>query len=110
MLFSGLCPPCSEKLNFHSKKREVKRLKKKEKKEHRRSKSRETSSQETEVSENKSKETSQESPANPEREVHQNQPTTSHYHDDSIWSKKNPEVEEKSREDEFDEYLQDLLL
>nr|XP_019931974.2 protein FRA10AC1 homolog [Aedes albopictus] len=113
-----LCPSCSDKLNYHSKKREIKRLKKREKKEKisRRDKVEEsdtvevgsivqasteerTSARETEDSDNQS-----------ETSVHDAElPSSSAPATDSCWTK-GPEVEEKTREEEFDEYLEDLLL
>lgn len=62
-----------------------------------------------------SQESSPSTNVSPAKEIHQptnTQPSTSQYQaiDENLWAKKNSEIEEKSREEEFDEYLQDLLL
>ncbi|XP_034829457.1 protein FRA10AC1 homolog [Maniola hyperantus] len=101
-----LCPECSEKLNYKSKKREVKRLKKSQKKKRKSrdkgpSDSDDTVNEEsTEVVESGTQEPSSSNPATDsmiDRE-------------ESLWKKGVQEVEEKSREEEFEDYLEDLLL
>ncbi|GJQ81659.1 hypothetical protein Trydic_g8537 [Trypoxylus dichotomus] len=93
-----LCPHCSKKLNHHSKKKEIKRLRKKgkiksksrspkEKQENNDDGSSSSSSKDIEIIENESKSQSNESP----------------------WENLKP-IEVKSREEEMDDYLQDLLL
>ncbi|XP_065083823.1 protein FRA10AC1 [Ochlerotatus camptorhynchus] len=114
-----LCPSCSDKLNYHSKKREIKRLKKRVRKEKHFGRrkdgepnvdlpgrdipiSTEELQDDREIVEDQS---SIEAIAPREDEVQ----SSSSAAPDSCWTKV-PEVEEKSREDEFDEYLEDLLL
>ncbi|KAL0880142.1 hypothetical protein ABMA27_002617 [Loxostege sticticalis] len=99
-----LCPECSDKLNYRSKKREVKRLKKKKKTKHK----------DKQVVENESE---GESPRTPEGEPPEEiEPSTSQtvadeaQAADSLWKKAPLEPEEKTREEEFEEYLDDLLL
>lgn len=117
----GLCPDCSTKLNYRSKKREVKKLKKLAKKPKRRSKHR--TSDDDSLS-TPTRESSEAGPSgandnladsddsNDVAEPNQ-QPSESKPAADSVegsWTKPNSNVEEKTREDEFDEYLEDLLL
>ncbi|XP_041979725.1 protein FRA10AC1 homolog isoform X2 [Aricia agestis] len=93
-----LCPECSAKLNYKSKKREVKRLKRsgKRKKKHR---------EEPVAEENDTEEAPQldEEPTTSTQLASEENP-------DSLWKKGVPETEEKSREEEFEDYLEDLLL
>lgn len=114
-----LCEECSSKLNYYSKKREVKRLKKNKyiikKQRSRNSKDKEENGEASSGSGS-----SRESTSNMETENPEKIPSSSSQipvksisdpvANESIWSKKSQLVEEKSREDEFDEYLQDLLL
>lgn len=103
-----LCPACSEKLNFHTKKREIKRMKKKRK----RSRSG--------TGDNESKKKSQKETASTSRE---NESSTDNFQSESvdtedipeqvqsnIWSQNYQADMEKSREEELDGYLEDLLL
>ncbi|XP_013193558.1 protein FRA10AC1 homolog isoform X2 [Amyelois transitella] len=100
-----LCPECSDKLNYRSKKREIKRLKKSHKK-RKRGKCSEQPDEEDEQSH---------SPHTPEPEqISEEEPSTSKSVKDtsaeSLWKKAPQETEEKTREEEFEEYLEDLLL
>ncbi|XP_052861878.1 protein FRA10AC1 homolog [Anopheles cruzii] len=111
-----LCPKCSDRLNYRSKKREIKRMKKRERK----------------IKSSKRKKTTDEFRDDPEAlsegEASEGELATEDYHnvpeaettdkashseacpaDESNWTK-GPDVEEKTREEEFDEYLEDLLL
>ncbi|CAH2241741.1 protein FRA10AC1 [Pararge aegeria] len=103
-----LCPECSEKLNYKSRKREVKRLKKSQKK-----KKRKGTDTDRELSESDHSET-EASTVVPETEA--KDPSTSNpasdstVENESLWKKGVQEVEEKSREEEFADYLEDLLL
>lgn len=101
-----LCPKCSKKLNYHSKKREIKRLSKK-------NKSRETGNLEN-------KKSSSESTNETESLDESCKPSTSNCDSqqdtqgtestkESPWENHKP-AEVKSREEEMEEYLQDLLL
>lgn len=122
---SGLCPDCSTKLNYRSKKREVKKLKKLAKiKPHKRSKHRSTSDNESDSDKTDNTETDQgessrntethrsddSDTADPADTIAVPSETNADESADGNWSKKQSNVEEKSREDEFDEYLEDLLL
>jgi protein FRA10AC1 len=105
IIILGLCDLCSEKLNYHSKKREVKRLKKQHK-----SKSTGTKEPSTRgstidpQSPTSSQRISQEREESPIRQE-QIDPIT----EDDLWKQKN-EPELRGRDEEFDEYLADLLL
>ncbi|KAJ2951062.1 hypothetical protein O0L34_g5441 [Tuta absoluta] len=99
-----LCPECSEKLNYRSKKREVKRLKKQRKRKRR------SKSQESDESGGESPKTPEESPPDAEPSSSTTATVTAESIDESLWKKGVPEIEEKSREEEFEEYLEDLLL
>ncbi|XP_053604833.1 protein FRA10AC1 homolog isoform X2 [Plodia interpunctella] len=100
-----LCPECSKKLNYRSKKREIKRLKKGQKK-RKRDKSRQKSDDEE----------GRFSPHTPEPEDLEPEAETStsksveDTNADSLWKKAPQDTEEKTREEEFEEYLEDLLL
>lgn len=95
----GLCPDCSKKLNYHTKKREVKRLKRKH---HTASKKKKRIS--TGEGSSKLDDGAESAAANKEIEEKQDENV-----DDSPWSNQKP-VETKSREEEMEEYLDDLLL
>lgn len=98
-----LCPTCSEMLNYRTKKREIKRLKKNKK----RSKSETTprsSATSAEPSTSESPQSSREQSVAVEASDIPGQSL-----EQNCWTK-GPEVEDRSREDEFDEYLEDLLL
>ncbi|XP_063622156.1 protein FRA10AC1 homolog isoform X3 [Cydia splendana] len=99
-----LCPECSDKLNYRSKKREVKRLKKSRKKK-KKTKNKDSSSE---------KESSDEEESSAPSETAEPAASTSAVEagatDESLWKKGVQEAEEKSREEEFAEYLEDLLL
>ncbi|XP_049615267.1 protein FRA10AC1 [Syngnathus scovelli] len=106
-----LCPECSFKLNYHHKRKEVKakktarkvqeenqepsRKKKKTKKHKRKQRDRSTSPSSTEESRGKDSEAEDE----PERQS-----------ESDHWRGPAPAVEEKSREEEFDDYFEDLFL
>ncbi|XP_035450138.2 protein FRA10AC1 homolog isoform X2 [Spodoptera frugiperda] len=98
-----LCPECSKLLNYRSKKREVKRLKKSQKK--------------TKKAKKPDKEESGDedqcpgTPEAPTLEASTSAEVTVPGDDEAaLWKKGAEEIEEKSREDEFEEYLEDLLL
>lgn len=112
--FIGLCPECSNKLNYHSKKREVKRIKKKaklSKHKHENEVNAPSSSTSSCINTENSLATEQHvsvsdelvAPTNTGNEVPHQQL------EQIFWSKSTNE-EEKTREEEFDEYLADLLL
>ncbi|XP_070507632.1 protein FRA10AC1 homolog [Chironomus tepperi] len=100
-----LCDSCSEKLNYHSKKREIKRLKKQHK-------SKSSGTKEPSIrgstidpqSPSTSQRISQEREESPNR-----QEQIDPIDDDDLWKRKSgPEI--RGRDEEFDEYLADLLL
>lgn len=108
----GLCPACSEKINYHSKKREVKRLKRSSRK---RSKSfgkvEESSdcvSKESSVIPGSSKESVVDEERS-ERLERPHQVIQKPLEDENLWKKSN-DVDVKGRDEEFDDYLADLLL
>ncbi|CAG9133242.1 unnamed protein product [Plutella xylostella] len=103
-----LCPECSEKLNYKSKKREIKRIKKNRKNKKR---SKDKSSHDSEMpdeTEDIEVEPSTSEVEHTANEVEGN--NESNEQSDSLWKKGVQEIEEKSREEEFEEYLEDLLL
>ncbi|XP_063826728.1 protein FRA10AC1 homolog isoform X2 [Ostrinia nubilalis] len=96
-----LCPECSDKLNYRSKKREVKRLKKKKK----------TKSKKNQAVEDTSGDENPRTPeGEPPGEATTSQTVAETESADSLWKKAPQEPEEKTREEEFEEYLEDLLL
>ncbi|XP_035793480.1 protein FRA10AC1-like [Anopheles albimanus] len=108
-----LCPKCSDKLNYRSKKREVKRMRRRERRaKATKHKSRARSCRECSVERNTSEESTTEEPINDptdsdDRVEHFTSSEPQNF--ENNWTK-GPEVEEKTREEEFDEYLEDLLL
>lgn len=108
----GLCTNCSDKLNHHSKKREVKRIKKQTKHNHHRhndavaststsscSTTDDSTTTENEMNSLKKNETI---PNRGNEVAHQQL-------EQIFWSKSTDDVE-KTREEEFDDYLANLLL
>ncbi|XP_022835583.1 protein FRA10AC1 homolog isoform X2 [Spodoptera litura] len=97
-----LCPECSKLLNYRSKKREVKRLKKSQKKTKKAKK--------PDKDENGDED---QCPGTPEGALEASTSAEATVPEDdeaALWKKGSEEIEEKSREDEFEEYLEDLLL
>ncbi|CAH1119202.1 unnamed protein product [Phaedon cochleariae] len=103
-----LCSECSKKLNYHSKKREVKRLKK-----NKHGKSNKKHSEETYTSGGASTSDAVEKTVNEEssrdEEIMEDEHNEQKQIPESPWDNHKP-VECKTREEEMDEYLQDLLL
>ncbi|XP_037031323.1 protein FRA10AC1 homolog [Bradysia coprophila] len=110
-----LCPDCSKKLNYHSNKREVKKLKKEKRKSGRRSKSASEGNQSpgcsTSAASSKTVTDEEIVESNEEVDVHKNDALEKNVEsiEKHCWTK-TTDAEEKSREEEFDEYLEDLLL
>lgn len=110
-LLRGLCPDCSKKLNHHSKKREVKKLKKERRKSGRsKYQGNESSSCSSSVSLSIKSATDNEKTddavvVRTNVEMEKNGESL----EKQCWTKPS-DVEDKSREEEFDEYLEDLLL
>ena len=104
-LFLGLCPECSIKLNYRSQKREIKRNK---------------GVKRLQQHELKNKLKSDASSSKTEDVIHEDNDVTEKMEiaqiseektedESNVW-KANQEITEKSREEEFEEYLADLLL
>ncbi|CAH0719996.1 unnamed protein product, partial [Brenthis ino] len=96
-----LCPECSEKLNYKSKKREVKRLKKNQKK---KKKGKENEKTDDEQNDAEIPEAASDEPSTSQQDVETIE------NEESLWKKGVQEVEEKTREEEFEDYLEELLL
>lgn len=100
----GLCPDCSQKLNFHHQRKEVTKKKKQKKQKKRRSLS--VSDEDVDktkgvkVKEEKEKEETPAPGTSKEEECNK---------DTGVWRETQNAIEEKSRDEEFEEYLQDLL-
>ncbi|KAF4518336.1 hypothetical protein B566_EDAN007063 [Ephemera danica] len=94
-----LCPPCSERLNYHHKKREVKRSRKRQS----------ATEQQAELSAKKPRE---EKAGEEQAEALTEEASTSAEVDEAeVWrAPATNTTEEKSRDDEFQEYLEDLFL
>ncbi|KAF7284316.1 protein FRA10AC1 homolog [Rhynchophorus ferrugineus] len=90
-----LCPPCSTKLNYHSKKREVKRIKK-------------TAKRDIPKNKNNVKPIVNVN-LDPAKEINASSSNCDNPENTDKWEHQKIE-NEKSREDEMEEYLQDLLL
>lgn len=113
-MHAGLCPECSHKLNYHSKKREVKRMKKQSKhSKHSKHKTDEdiptasTSSSIVNAEHNLTAEHRVDGSEGDGPPIRSNE--AQQQLEQIFWSKSTNE-EEKTREEEFDEYLADLLL
>lgn len=100
-MFSGLCPGCSHKLNYRSKKKELKRISKKKPKLSTSSGSSCKSQPENveSLSEETEKSTNEQSKEKEENEEENN-----------IWKGSGNAAEERSRDEDFEEYLELLLL
>ncbi|XP_040171544.1 protein FRA10AC1 homolog [Anopheles arabiensis] len=114
-----LCPKCSDKLNYHSKKREIKRLKKRDRKAKSSSGGRRVSDDAVSSSsvaaptqEGTSVATTTQESIEPDEvpeAVGEQDGSCAPEVAEGSWTKGH-EVEEKTREEEFDEFLEDLLL
>ncbi|KAG0740787.1 hypothetical protein G6F61_010738 [Rhizopus arrhizus] len=91
-----LCPECSDKLNYKTKKRAAKRQEKKHKKKRRTEREEEESDEHVSDSEDQSSEE--------EEKAEKDKEETS-----AIWSKPLESKEEKSKEEEYEDYFADLL-
>lgn len=113
--FTGLCPNCSDKLNYHSKKREVKRIKKHTKSNKHKHRAIDSSVSSSQPAADTSGEGNSSTKQHVEALQHDVQSTaqpndTVHQQLEQIFWTKSTNEEEKSREEEFDDYLADLLL
>ncbi|XP_053671182.1 protein FRA10AC1 [Anopheles nili] len=111
-----LCPKCSDKLNYHSKKREIKRLKKRDRNTKQSVNKKACDSSTGNLKGTTTLEGSDQATDNDKAEEHDLSETAVEINyrtepdvTEGSWTK-GCEVEEKSREEEFDEYLEDLLL
>ncbi|XP_055531863.1 protein FRA10AC1 homolog [Wyeomyia smithii] len=115
-----LCPKCSDKLNYHSKKREIKRLKKRERSKQAQRCDFEAVEPErlkrTETGDGQDKGSTNLNESGQSSDVVGNDPgdqsgipSSSSSLMENCWTK-GPDLEEKSREEEFDDYLESLLL
>ncbi|KAG5670314.1 hypothetical protein PVAND_000590 [Polypedilum vanderplanki] len=102
-----LCETCSEKLNYHSKKREIKRLKRK-----RRKSPSLLSPQPSSSSSTRSRSSSQVADdTKEEKEITENiNIDQKEKSPEAIWKDNTNQSEVREREDDFDEYLADLLM
>nr|CAG4644416.1 EOG090X0H59 [Lepidurus arcticus] len=98
-----LCPDCSYKLNYHHKKKEVTKKKRKHSKQ---KKLKKRARKERVSSSSPSEERTEEKLAVDTVDTEKAEEKKSA----SIWKETSQAVEEKTREEEFDEYLQDLFL
>nr|XP_025736635.1 protein FRA10AC1 isoform X2 [Callorhinus ursinus] len=106
-----LCQECSFKLNFHHRRKEVKSKKRKDKtkkdyEESSHKKSRLSSAEET----SKKKEKGHSSSKKSEKSVNRNSDEEEGTSESELWKGPLPETDEKSQEEEFDDYFQDLFL
>lgn len=95
-----MCPKCSKKLNYHSKKKEVKRLKKK-------SKIKSKSAPVDGITANNDNVSGSSSSIEDASEI--NDGIVQSKIDESPWENLKP-IETKTREEEMEDYLEDLLL
>lgn len=106
-----LCQECSFKLNFHHRRKEIKSKKRKAKSktecdESPYKKSRSSSEEEA----SKGKNEGQSSSKNSEESSNRNSDEEDSASESELWKGPLPETDEKSQEEEFDDYFQDLFL
>lgn len=101
-----LCPECSHKLNYHHRKKEIKAKRKSV-----------AADEDTAAKRHKVDETTKTpEQSSTEKETTQgdstvlSEPASQSTDDDNVWTKPLPVSEDKSREDEFDEYFADMFL
>ncbi|XP_069877332.1 protein FRA10AC1 isoform X2 [Dipodomys merriami] len=105
----GLCQECSFKLNFHHRRKEIKSKKRKAKKdceEYVHKKSRLSPTEDTSKKKDKGHSSSKESEDSVNRHTDEEESAS----ESELWRGPLPETDEKSQEEEFDEYFQDLFL
>ncbi|XP_051679906.1 protein FRA10AC1 isoform X2 [Oryctolagus cuniculus] len=105
-----LCQECSFKLNFHHRRKEIKSKKRKDKtkkycQESSHKKSRLSSAEETSKKKDKGHSSSEKKDP-----VNRNSDEEDSASESELWKGPLPETDEKSQEEEFDEYFQDLFL
>nr|XP_045015745.1 protein FRA10AC1 isoform X3 [Jaculus jaculus] len=107
----GLCQECSFKLNFHHRRKEIKAKKRKAKiktdgEESSHKKSRISSAEEATTRKDDGHSSSKKS----EGSLHRDSDEEGNASESELWKGALPETDEKSQEEEFDEYFQDLFL
>ncbi|XP_057362091.1 protein FRA10AC1 isoform X5 [Manis pentadactyla] len=107
----GLCQECSLKLNFHHRRKEVKSKKRKDKtkkdcEESSHKKPRLSSAEESSKKKDKGHSSSKKSENSVNRSSDEEEGTL----ESELWKGPLPETDEKSQEEEFDDYFQDLFL
>ena len=106
-----LCHDCSYKLNYHHKKKELTKKKKKSKKKKKRSKrSRSDSSSSDSDSDDESRKKRRKKEEHLRAAEEEKKKEESSKQEKDVWSKPQEKEEEKTREDEFDDFLDDLFL
>ena len=105
-----LCPDCSYKLNYHHKKKELTKKRKKNKKKKKRKKRSRSSSSSSESDssddDTRRRKRKKEDHAN---DAEEKEKELSKQEKD-VWTKPQEKEDEKTREDEFDDFLDDLFL
>nr|CAG4648352.1 EOG090X0H59 [Moina brachiata] len=99
-----LCPDCSQKLNFHHQRKEVTKKKKQKKEKKRRSLS--VSDEDVDKTKGVKVKQEKEKEETPAPGTSKEEECTK---DTGVWRETQNAIEEKSRDEEFEEYLQDLL-
>lgn len=105
----GLCPICSNKLNYHSKKREAKRMKNNTKQRYDDGNSTSSVVQATTSNDLTVREIETGTSQNIDMLPNRTSDVAHQQLEQIFWSKSTDDVE-KTREEEFDDYLADLLL
>lgn len=108
-----MCPPCSEKLNYRSKKREIKRLKHEEKvKNKERNPNEKKTKKKDRDSESQSPESSRANEEDDKDILEKEENVVAEIEEEpaNVWEGKDRTAEQVIREDEFGKYLEDLLL
>ena len=106
-----LCHDCSYKLNYHHKKKEVtKKKKKSKKKKKRRERSRSSSSSSDSDSDNEESRKRRRKKEEQLKASEEEKKEELSKQEKDVWSKPQEKEEEKTREDEFDDFLDDLFL
>lgn len=110
---AGLCPHCSKKLNYHSKKREIKKFKKLRRRSRYIDAGGNAAKHEAEETSSSVSVVSDELPDHATSDGQESVGPVANVSKDKVeqhcWTKPT-EIEDKSREEEFDNYLEDLLL
>jgi len=106
-----LCHDCSYKLNYHHKKKELTKKKKKSKrKKKRRKRSRSSSSSSDSDSDDESRKRRRKKEEHLKASEEEKKKEELSKQEKDVWSKPQEKEEEKTREDEFDDFLDDLFL